>query len=805
MKIPELLAPVGSMDHLKVAINSGASSVYLSGKDYGARKYAENFTLDEINEAVDIAHIHNVKVYVTVNTLIKEDELEDVINYLSKLYAIGVDAVLVQDLGLIELINTHIPKLKIHASTQMTLENQVKLDYIEKKGIKRVVLPREMTKEEISSLKTNMELEIFAHGALCYSYSGQCLMSSFKGGRSGNRGTCAQPCRQKYKIKGIKKEDYYLSPCDLSLFNQLKEISELNISCIKIEGRMRNKEYLAIVISNYRKALNKLKSNKKTTSEEINLVFNRGFCEGLFNKKPKRSIKSGHIGLKIGKVIKNSKNEIAIKINDFINTIPEKGDGLLIIKNDKEYGFEISQSPKITSLNHFNKGKYKELKDLTRRNKVLIIKKVWQNKKSEFNLNESDVYLTKRNNLTKKVKEIENKKASYKKSKLILTFSVKNNFPKLKGRLTLANHKTIECEVIGNAPFEKPLKKSVSAETIKKQLSKVDNYPYQITQININYDGTLFIPIRKINELRRNLFEEIKNTVTNSFKHKNKKIKLNHDKNNLKSSQHNFSFYTNNLNHLRNIENVKRVYLEIPNEDDSLLLNNEKYNINYMINFIKTAFEISENKNYQLIWKWPDIAHDKLIKALNKVNAILNKMHYNIPIMNSCFNGEYGPYSLNVTNTETINSLENYKTVTLSPELTKKDYKNMISKCKNPDKIEILIQGPVELMKTRYPLLYGNEIKNNPENYLIDRKNNHYPIHKSLSNEELIIFNDSELSLIDEIEDLKEFGFCNFSIDGRYKNDNYYKIIDIYLQALDGRIDKKELLKYSPKNTVGNY
>ena len=224
-----------------------------------------------------------------------------------------------------------------------------------------------------------------------------------------------------------------------------------------------------------------------------------------------------------------------------------------------------------------------------------------------------------------------------------------------------------------------------------------------------------------------------------------------------------------------------------------------------MINFIKTAFEISENKNYQLIWKWPDIAHDKLIKALNKVNAILNKMHYNIPIMNSCFNGEYGPYSLNVTNTETINSLENYKTVTLSPELTKKDYKNIISKCKNPDKVEILIQGSVELMKTRYPLLYGNEIKNNPENYLIDRKNNHYLIHKSLSNEELIIFNDSELSLIDEIEDLKEFGFCNFSIDGRYKNDNYYKIIDIYLQALDGRIDKKELLKYSPKNTVGNY
>ena len=422
MRIPELLAPVGSMDHLKVAINAGASSVYLSGKDYGARKYATNFTLDEIDEAVNTAHIHNVKVYVTVNTLIKEDELEDVINYVYHLYAIGVDAILVQDLGLVELINKHVPKLKIHASTQMTCENQLKLNYLESKGIKRVVLPREMKKEEIKALDTNMEFEIFAHGALCYSYSGQCLMSSFKGGRSGNRGTCAQPCRQKYRIDGIKKENYYLSPCDLSLFNQLKEISEMNITCIKIEGRMRNKEYLAIVISSYRKALNKLKSNKETKSENINLVFNRGLCEGLFNESPQKSLKAGHIGLKIGRVIKSEKNQIAIRLDDSIKTIPEKGDGLLIIKNNNDYGFEVSQNPLVTTLNHFKTGKNKPVKDLSRKDKVLVVKKVWQNKKSTFNLNESDVYLTKRNSLTKKVKKIETKGSSFVKSKLILTF-----------------------------------------------------------------------------------------------------------------------------------------------------------------------------------------------------------------------------------------------------------------------------------------------------------------------------------------------------------------------------------------------
>ena len=809
MRIPELLAPVGSMDHLKVAINAGASSVYLSGKDYGARKYAQNFTLDEINEAVNTAHLHNVKVYVTVNTLIKQDELEDVMNYLSKLYAIGVDAVLVQDLGLVELINRHLPDLKIHASTQMTCENQVKLDYIESNGIKRIVLPREMRKDEIKDIKTNMELEIFTHGALCYSYSGQCLMSSFKGGRSGNRGTCAQPCRQKYKVDGIKKENYYLSPCDLNLYNKLKEISELNIACIKIEGRMRNKEYLAIVVSNYRKALNKLKSGKEINSEEINLVFNRGFSQGQFNNTSKRSLRAGHVGLKIGKVMDAHKNQIAIKIDDSIKNIPEKGDGLLLVKNDKDYGFEISQNPIITTLNHFRKGKNKQIKDLTRKNKVLIVKKVWQNKKSNFNLNESEVYLTKKNNLIKKAREIENKGNSYVKSKLILTFSIKNKFPQLKGRLTLANKKEIECEVRGNTPFEKPLKKSVSRETIQKQLSKVDNYPYQITRININYDGTLFIPISKINELRRELFKKLEQEVVNSSKHKSKKIKLNLKESKKSEMKPCISFYTNNLAHLKEIDNLKRVYLEIPPKNDDLnIIHDEKYNLNHMISFLKEAVEISMTKDYELIWKWPDIAHDKLIKTLNKVRGILNKMHYNIPIMSNNFKGEYGPYSMNITNTETVKSLENYKILTLSPELTKKDYENIISCCESPGRLEILVQGSVELMKTRYSLLYGKEIKkvkNNSKNFLIDRNNNRYPIHKSISGEELILFNCEDLSLLEEIEHLKQIGFLNFSIDGRWRDNKYLKIIEIYETALKGHIDKKELLKYNSKNTLGNY
>ncbi len=790
MRIPELLAPVASMEHLKVAINAGASSIYLSGKEYGARKFAKNFSLDEISEAVNIAHLHNVKVYVTVNTLIKEDELQDVMNYLATLHSIGVDAVLVQDLGLVELINKHLPNLKIHGSTQMTAENQLKLDYLENKGIKRIVLPREMRKDEIKNLKTNMELEIFVHGALCYSYSGQCLMSSFKGGRSGNRGTCAQPCRQKYKLSCLKNEDYYLSPKDLSLYNHLKEISELNISCIKIEGRMRNKEYLAIVVSNYRKALNKLKSNKTYKSEEINLAFNRGFNDGQFNYSSSRSIRSGHIGLKLGKVYNSENNQVVIKLDDDLKTIPKKGDGLLLIKGKNDYGFEVSQNPLLTTLNHYKKGKNKEIKDINRKDRVLIIKKVKQNKKHNFNLNDATAYLTKRNELTAKVKEIENKGDSFIKSKLLLTFSIKNKYPHLKGRLTLANKKEIECSAKGDVEFEKPLKRSVDGKTIKKQLLKVDKYPYEIVGVNINYDGTLFIPISEINKIRRKLFKKLENEVYSLYSNKKVKINLESENNSLKDSEYSLSYYTNNLKDLDKINGINRVYLEIPPENPSIInQTKEEYNINYMVSYLQKAIDISRTKDYELIWKWPDIAHDSLIKALGKVRGILNKLHYPIEIMNPDFNSSYGPYSMNITNNETINSLENYKILTLSPELNKQDLKNIMDNCKDNSKLEIIVQGSVELMKTRNRLFTKKEakkLKNNTDDiFLIDKKNNKYPIHKSLSNEEIIISNSEDISLLKDIDYLKSIGLVNFAIDGRWRDENYLDMIKKYKTAIN--------------------
>ena len=329
-----------------------------------------------------------------------------------------------------------------------------------------------------------------------------------------------------------------------------------------------------------------------------------------------------------------------------------------------------------------------------------------------------------------------------------------------------------------------------TTKTIKKQLLKVDKYPFDIVGVNINYDGTLFIPISEINKIRRELFKKLEKEVYSLYSNKKVKINLENKGNALKTDQYSLSYYTNNLNDLDKINNVKRVYLEIPPEDPSVINQSRKeYNINYMVSYLQKAIDISRNRDYELIWKWPDIAHDNLIKVLGKVRGILNKLHYPIEIMSPDFTGQYGPYSMNVTNTQTIKSLENYKIITLSPELKKEDLKNILDNCSDNSKLEIIVQGSVELMKSRNRLFTKKEskkLKNNTDDiFLIDKKNKRYPIHKSLSNEEIIISNSEDISLLNDITYLKSIGLVNFAIDGRWRDENYLNKIQEYNTAID--------------------
>ena len=288
----EILAPAGSFACFQAAMNAGADAVYAAGARFGARAYANNFTQDELIEAIERAHIYGKKFYLTVNTLLKDHEIAELYDYLAPLYEKGLDAVIVQDTGVFQFIRSNFPDLDIHASTQMTITGAAGAKFLESQGATRVVPARELSLEEVRQIHetTDLEVECFVHGALCYCYSGQCLMSSVIGGRSGNRGQCAQPCRLPYTVDGQKK--YFLSLKDICTLELIPELVEAGIDSFKIEGRMKKPEYVAAVTAMYRKYvdlyLKKGKSGyavKPEDRENLMDLYNRGDSDTGYYKQ----------------------------------------------------------------------------------------------------------------------------------------------------------------------------------------------------------------------------------------------------------------------------------------------------------------------------------------------------------------------------------------------------------------------------------------------------------------------------------------------------------------------------------------
>ena len=299
MKKPELLAPAGSMNMLRAAIDAGADAVYLGLDQYNARMHAENFTLETLREALDYAHLRNSKVYITLNTLIDDDEMMDAVELALAAYMKGVDAFLVQDKGLASYLAEHLPQIPLHASTQMNVFSLSHSEEMKKLGMKRVVLPRELSMDEIRARAelfhdNDIEVEVFVHGAMCVCYSGLCLFSAMNksGSRSGNRGSCAQPCRQSYQLWDGNREvaasgkpirtGKLLSPKDQSALPYLRELMDLGVDSLKIEGRMRDEQYVTAVVSAYRKMIDAIYENKdsKEVLEQVRndllITFNRG-------------------------------------------------------------------------------------------------------------------------------------------------------------------------------------------------------------------------------------------------------------------------------------------------------------------------------------------------------------------------------------------------------------------------------------------------------------------------------------------------------------------------------------------------
>jgi putative protease len=877
-KIPEILAPAGSSEALKSAIKAGADAVYLSGKKFGARQFADNFTLPDIEESINYAHLRGVKVYVTVNTLIKDHEILPVLEYLIKLYEMGVDAVLVQDLGLTSLAREILPDLTLHASTQMTIHNVDGLKWAQDIGFKRVVLSRELSLDEIKEMNSssNIELEIFLHGALCYCYSGQCLLSSFIGGRSGNRGMCAQPCRKPYElVAGAKddygrpsqtqeislKDEYLLSPKDLALYSNLNLLMGSGVSSLKIEGRMRSPEYVAVVVSTYRQALDKIKKGKWKPSpqdlENLKLTFNRGLTPGHLLKSRGKQLmgreKPGHRGLHLGKVKKYNphKKEVSILLKTI--TRPQKGDGLFFVPSNKYngVGIDVEQNPRVKGNEIF----------LMARKPVPV---------------GSEVYLTRRQNLIKDVSPSSQlndnqNSGTLKKSELELLISFKlneNSFPELIGELE-TNRGQISVNVIGKTPMEKAISRPLSKKDITKQLLKLGDKPFKAKIDNFEYSGELFLPLSELNKIRRDLIDRIELKLLKSYHPNQEDIiaansrlnklrkKLKKDPTTTQISQVSKSTYkslkspnkqkTDNViyntekksKEIYNAEYPNSVRLSVYLDDlnnirsaidagfsriyfDPLLISlenlknrcfskssptNFKYDLNYITETLREAHRLCGDSKCDLIWKWPDITHSKVLDFIKRVENEISTSKKDPLKMNIMVGspgiakylkdnyGEikiYGSSALNVWNHQSAEYLDScFSLMTLSPELSYKDLQSIFyykrKNNKNYD-LELLVQGNLEAIISGDCVispdwLSSSQIENfaDFENFwgLKDEKNRTFPI-KITSECQTIILNSVETCLVNHIPSIINLGVQNLAIDGRGRGEKYIQKIGHY-------------------------
>jgi len=876
--IPELLAPAGSLTALKAAVNAGADAVYISGKKFGARKFASNFTKEEMVEGLKFAKLHYVKVYITVNTLMKDFQLKPAIEYIFWLYQNGADAIIVQDLGLAKLCMEIIPEMNIHASTQLTIHNSDGVKWAEKFGFKRIVLSRELKISEVKAMvdtaSTNkLEIEIFGHGALCYAYSGQCLLSSFIGGRSGNRGVCAQPCRKAYKLINGKldkhgrpmnihtlniEDKFLLSTQDLCVYNDLPEVIESNIDSLKIEGRMRSEEYVAVVVNIYRKALDSLKtgiwSPKREDVSKLKLAFNRGFSSGYLLKSDEKSVMGrdapGNRGLFIGYVIGfNSKSKIAtIKLKNRYKI--EKGDGVV---------FRASKHPlqnrtDLTEQNHLgNLGTPTPVgmaieEDPVYNGNILKLKvKQPLNKNSKLYLTRSISLNHEAANIIKTVKKPSNP--------IKLKVSLDEDMAlKIEGKFQGFDDHTHCIMSISDYKLEDAINKPLTQEKIMNQLNKTGKTKFKIVKITIDVPETLFTPISNLNKVRREFFESAESELLKTFKPSENKIlniknRLKTHENRFLSSGSNFKFISNRScvlgAYLDSIESlkgaleggVKRAYFE-PTIGNNLFncKSNFKLSDDARIKIsseLKYAKKLCNEFDAQFIWKWPQVTHDNLIESFLQILD-------SVPDINEIMvDGQGAGLALesiegvslscsggfNVWNRESLTALSRkYSRITASPELSRNDLKNLVggSRVKgieNP--IEVIVQGNLDALVSRDCLLGiagENSSNNDPEFWGIKDETNHiFPVKIDL-NGNTHVLNSVELCLLDHVHELVDIGVGGLVIDMRTKGYDYSKkmgsVYSSHLNhVLSGDDSNKVLKKFKSqiKNistgdiTTGNY
>lgn len=510
----EILAPAGSMECLKAAIAAGADAVYTGGALFGARAYAHNLTEEELLEAIDYVHLHGRRLYLTVNTLIKDREMEkQMYDYLLPYYRQGLDAVIVQDIGLFRFIRKHFPDLPIHVSTQMTLTGVDGAKFLEKEGAQRIVTSRELSMAEVKKIadETELEIESFVHGALCYCYSGQCLFSSFIGGRSGNRGQCAQPCRLLYRTPEAKRPQYLLSLKDICTLELIPEMIESGIYSFKIEGRMKKPEYAAAVAFQYRKyadlylkyyeecpaeedpaayAMKKYRVREEDRQMLLDLYNRGGFHTGYYHTQNGREMISlnrpNHAGVPAVKVLaKKGRNVTAKALTDL-------------------YPQDIIELP-------MRKGREKAdnytCKDAVRKGMNVQIPVF-----ADTPFKRDEIWMRTRNStlIDTLREEFVNGKI---KERICGTFRL---YPQEKATLTV---KCRDAEItVAGEKAQEALSQPMSRERIEKQLRKTGNTEFEFSFLKAEIGEKVFLPMQSLNELRREALETLEKVICEKYR-----------------------------------------------------------------------------------------------------------------------------------------------------------------------------------------------------------------------------------------------------------------------------------------------
>lgn len=764
----ELLAPVGSMESLYAAINNGADAIYLGGPKFSARAKAVEFDNEKMKIAVDYCHSYGVDIYVTMNTILKENEIKEAIRYIGYLYEIGVNAVIIQDLGLLKLIKERYPDFEVHASTQMTIHNGEGAIYFTNKGFKRVVLSRELNIKEIEhiSKELGIETEIFVHGALCVSYSGQCLMSAMIGSRSGNRGKCAQPCRQEYRLvsssTGNEKRGHLLSTKDTCTIDDIKEIIESGTASLKVEGRMKRPEYVAGVIETYRKAIDKEIKNKSYNAEEgkktLLQLFNRGgFSNAYLKRDSGKDMMSFQIpkntGIEIGKVDENG--EVILKDSIVL------GDGI----GYGSKGFTLSK----IILNG------SEVREADKGDKVKLFPKGYKKGDVFYKTSSKTLF----DELGEKIKPYNRKIGLHGE----IIFKVGEPM------ILKTSLNGVKYEVYGEI-VEKAEKKPLDKERISEALKKSGGYPYKFDGIGFESFEDGFIRIASLNNLRRDLLEKILKDVTAKFRRRRpKEDELNEAKKDEVKEPVDVELLVTctTKTQLETLikSGIKNIGVDLySREKDSIKIKDieglDEVNI-YLLTpeIIKSEF----NGVVNTIEKCKGSLKGLITANAGIINIYKDKMDI------------IGDYKLNIFNYEALKFYrEDINNLSLSLELNKREIKEIMKK--NPRGIAYQLYGKTELMVSEYcPIgsTFGGKNKERNCNLactrdsftLVDETNEKFRVMTDVFCRSHIL-NGVALNLIGEKKELKDMGIDTFRVD--FKDESSEDVLKV-LDMIHGEVE----------------